>query len=40
MIDPVRSLPARRRIQVSVGLILAVLALVLATFALRGAIGL
>lgn len=40
MIDPVRHLPARRRIRLAVGLILAAMALMLAGFALRGPMGL
>lgn len=40
MIDPFRHLPAQRRITATVGLILAVLLLALAAFALRGHMGL
>ncbi len=39
MTDP-RTLPSRRRIQLAVGLILAVMVLALAAFALRGPVGL
>ncbi len=39
MIDPTRTLPLRRRIRLALGLILAVLALALAGFALRGPAG-
>lgn len=40
MTDPVHKLPVRQRIRLAVSLVLAVLALALAAFALRGATGL
>ena len=40
MIDPLRKLPAQRRITATVALILLVLLLALAAFALRGPMGL
>lgn len=39
MIDPFRKLPAQRRITATVALILTVLLLALAAFALRGPLG-